>query len=152
MLIMRLQRIGKKGQAYFRIIVTEHTKKPQGEYLELLGSYDPHKKDLKVKKERIDHWISMGVQLSPTVNNLLVNNKIIDVAKKLSWKPKVVAKTPAPAPEKKVKAEVAPEAEPEPETVAEAAPEQVVEEEPQAKPTPETPAETPADSTSSPQA
>ncbi|OGI90989.1 30S ribosomal protein S16 [Candidatus Nomurabacteria bacterium RIFCSPLOWO2_01_FULL_40_15] len=97
MLIMRLQRIGKRGQAYFRVIVTEHTKKPQGEYLELLGSYDPHKKSLLVKKERIEHWISKGVQLSPTVNNLFVNNKIIVAPKKLSWKPKVVAK-PAPAP------------------------------------------------------
>ena len=122
---MRLQRIGKKGQAYFRIIVTEHTKKPQGEYLELLGSYDPHKKDLKVKKERIDHWISMGVQLSPTVNNLLVNNKIIDVAKKLSWKPKVVAKAPvAPAtPKEKVAPTASLETESAPEPVAEIKPE-----------------------------
>ncbi len=127
MLIMRLQRIGKKGQAYFRIIVTEHTKKPQGEYLELLGSYDPHKKDLKVKKERIDHWISNGVQMSPTVNNLLVNNKIITAPKKLSWKPKVVAK-PAIAPAApKPKAEAAPTPEAAPEPVAETAPEAPVE-------------------------
>lgn len=151
MLIMRLQRIGKKGQAYFRIIVTEHTKKPQGEYLELLGSYDPHKKDLKVKKERIDHWISMGVQLSPTVNNLLVNNKIIDVAKKLSWKPKVVAK-PAVAPAvPKEKAQPEPEAESAPEPVAEIKPETPTEV-PTEESKEEAPKETPADSTSSPQA
>ena len=101
---MRLQRIGKRGQAYFRIIVTEHTKKPQGEYLELLGSYDPHKKTLLTKKDRIEHWISKGVQLSPTVNNLLVNNKVISAPKKLSWKPKVTEKpvpaAPAPKTEK----------------------------------------------------
>jgi len=123
MLIMRLQRIGKKGQAYFRIIVTEHTKKPQGEYLELLGSYDPHKKDLKVKKDRIEHWMSMGVQFSPTVNNLLVNNKIIVAPKKLSWKPKVVTK-PAVAPAvPKDKVETKPETESAPEVVVESAPE-----------------------------
>jgi len=105
---MRLQRVGKRGQAYFRIVVTEHNKKPQGEYLELLGSYDPHKKDLKLKKERVEHWISKGVQFSPTVNNLFVNNKIIATAKKLSWKPKVVAK-PATAAGPKTKVESAPE-------------------------------------------
>ena len=144
MLIMRLQRIGKKGQAYFRIIVTEHTKKPQGEYLELLGSYDPHKKDLKVKKERIEHWMSMGVQLSPTVNNLLVNNKVITADKMLSWKPKVVAKPAAPAPTPKApKTEAeAPKEESAPESVAEVAPEAPA----------EAPVETPADSASSPQA
>jgi small subunit ribosomal protein S16 len=89
MLVMRLQRIGKKGQAYFRIVVTEHTKKPQGEFLELLGSYDPHKKDLKLKKDRVEYWQSKGVQLSPTVNNLLVNHKIISAPKMASWRPKV---------------------------------------------------------------
>ncbi len=132
MLTMRLQRIGKKGQAYFRIIVTEHTKKPQGEYLELLGSYDPHKKDLKVKKERIEHWMSKGVQLSPTVNNLLVNNKIIVATKKLSWKPKVVAK-PAVAPTApKAKEETKDESavEPEAETPVEAPIEEPKEEAP----------------------
>jgi small subunit ribosomal protein S16 len=98
MLTMRLQRIGKKGQAYFRIIVTEHTKKPQGEFLELLGSYDPHKKNLLAKKERIEYWMSKGVQPSPTVNNLLVNHKIISAPKMVSWKAKASSK-PAPAAE-----------------------------------------------------
>ncbi len=147
MLTMRLQRIGKRGQAYFRIIVTEHTKKPQGEYLELLGSYDPHKKSLLVKKERIEHWMSKGVQLSPTVNNLLVNNKIIVAAKKLSWKPKVVAKAVAAPVAPKAKVESTPESvsEAEPEAVVEVAPEVPVEvpvEEPKKE---EAPVETPAE-------
>ncbi len=128
MLTMRLQRIGKKGQAYFRIIVTEHTKKPQGEYLELLGSYDPHKKNLLAKKERIEYWMSKGVQLSPTVNNLLVNHKIISTAKMVSWKPKVTEK-PAPV-------AAAPKVEKVEDTQTPAT------EEPQAV---ETPAETPAE-------
>ena len=88
MLKIRLQRIGKKGKAYFRVVVLEHTSKPKGVFLELLGSYDPHKKELKVKKERIDYWISKGAQASPTVNNLLVNYKYWDKEKKQSWKPK----------------------------------------------------------------
>lgn len=92
MLVMRLQRIGKKGQAYFRLVVTEHTKKPQGEFHELLGSYDPHKKNLQAKKERIEYWLSKGVQPSPTLNNLLVNHHIIERPKMLSWKPKVKEK------------------------------------------------------------
>ncbi len=96
MLTMRLQRIGKKNQAYFRLVVTEHTKKPQGEFLELLGSYDPHKKDLKVKKDRVEYWMSKGVQMSPTFNNLLINKKIISTAKMQSWKPKAGAKKETP--------------------------------------------------------
>lgn len=91
---MRLQRIGKKGQAYFRVVVTEHTKKPQGEFLELLGSYDPHKKNLQVKKERINYWRSQGVGMSATLNNLLINYDIITGPKMISWKKKVTDKEP----------------------------------------------------------
>jgi len=89
MLKIRLQRIGKKGQAYFRIVAVEHTKKPQGKYLELLGSYNPHEKQFKAEKERIEYWLSKGAQISPTVNNLMVNYKIWDRPKMQSWRPKV---------------------------------------------------------------
>ncbi|MEK9157755.1 MAG: 30S ribosomal protein S16 [Patescibacteria group bacterium] len=131
---MRLQRIGKKGQAYFRLILTEHTKKPQGEYLELLGSYDPHKKNLLAKKERIEHWMSKGVQFSPTLNNLLINNKVISADKMLSWKPKVKDRPVATpeAPKAKAEESTAPEAEA---PATEATPE----------PASEAPAETPAE-------
>ncbi len=122
MLKIRLSRIGKRGQAYFRVIVTEHTKKPKGEYLELLGTYNPHEKVLKVKKDRIEYWVSKGAGASPTVNNLLVNHKIWDKPKVQSWKPKVKEKVEAPkqeAPTVKVEAPkeepVPTEAQPEPE-------------------------------------
>lgn len=88
MLKIRLQRTGKRGQAYFRIIIAEHTKKPKGSVLEILGSYDPHKKEFKVKVERVEYWVSKGAQVSPTVNNLLVNYKYWDKPKMPSWKPK----------------------------------------------------------------
>ena len=88
MLKVRLQRTGKRGQAYFRVVVLEHTKKPKGKFLELLGSYDPHKKEFKVNMERINHRVSNGAQVSPTVNNLLVNYKYWDKPKVKSWKPK----------------------------------------------------------------
>jgi len=88
MLNIRLQRTGKKGQAHFRVIVVEHTKKPKGEFLELLGSYDPHMKKFVVKKDKIEAWIVKGAQVSPTVNNLMVNYKIWDKPKVQSWKAK----------------------------------------------------------------
>lgn len=92
MLKVRLQRVGKRGQAYFRVVVVEHTKKPKGEFLELLGSYDPHKKTFKVQRDRVEYWLSKGAQISPTVNNLMVNYKVWDKPKMESWKPKVKPK------------------------------------------------------------
>ena len=107
MLKIRLQRTGKRGQAYFRVVVVEHTKKPKGEFLELLGNYDPHKKEFKVDMERVNHWVSSGAQVSPTVNNLLVNYKYWDKSKMQSWKPK---RSPEPAEGKKDKPAEAPAA------------------------------------------
>lgn len=111
MLVMRMQRIGKRGQAYFRVVVTEHTKKPQGEFLELLGSYDPHKKNLQVKKERIEHWRSKGVNMSATLNNLLINHKIITGEKMVSWKQPKKEVAPTQNPVEEPKAEETPKAE-----------------------------------------
>src|SRR3989344_6989462 len=101
MLKIRLQRIGKRGQAYFRLVVLEHTRRPKGKYLEDLGSYDPHLKVFNVKKERIEHWISKGAQLSDTANNLLVGREIIKGEKVTIWKPRSKKKAgaaPAQAP------------------------------------------------------
>ena len=107
MLMIRLQRTGKRGQAYFRVVILEHTSRVKGKYLELLGNYNPHQKEFKVKKDRIEYWISKGAQISPTVNNLMVNYKVWDKPKVQSWKPKkkdkkeveAVKTTPAAAPE-----------------------------------------------------
>ncbi len=78
MLVIRLQRVGKKNRASFRIVLQDKKWQPQGKALELLGHYDPHSKDRKVQEERIKYWISKGAQVSPTLNNMFVDMKVID--------------------------------------------------------------------------
>jgi small subunit ribosomal protein S16 len=77
MLTIRLSQVGKKNKKMFRLIVSEKTKDPFGDSLEILGSYNPHSKDLQLKADRLKHWIENGAELSPTVNNLLIEKKII---------------------------------------------------------------------------
>lgn len=81
MLIIRLSRVGKKKQATFKVIVSEKTKDTVGDYLELLGYYNPHTNTGELKTDRIQYWISKGAQTSGTVHNLLVDKKIIEGAK-----------------------------------------------------------------------
>ena len=88
MLKIRLQRIGKKKQAHYKVVLLEHTQKPQGKYQELLGTYNPHSKEFKISLPRVEELMKNGAQVSPTVNNLMVNNKIWDRPKVQSWKPK----------------------------------------------------------------
>lgn len=98
MLTIRLTRVGKKNDPSFRVIVVESKRKPQpGNYLEMVGSYDPRTDRIDLKADRIKHWLSMGATTSETVHNLLVSNKVID-AKKINVLPKkTVAKVEVPA-------------------------------------------------------
>ena len=77
MLTIRLSRIGKNKNPLYRLIISEKTKDPYGDALEILGSYNPLSKALQVKDDRIKYWLSQGVQMSPTVNNLLIGKGII---------------------------------------------------------------------------
>ena len=88
MLIIRLSRIGKKKHPTFRLIISEKTKDTKGDYLELLGSYNPHTNKADIKADRVKYWLEKGAKTSATVNNLLVNNKVIEGEKVKVFKPK----------------------------------------------------------------
>ncbi|MBI5731992.1 MAG: 30S ribosomal protein S16 [Candidatus Magasanikbacteria bacterium] len=77
MLMIRLARVGKTKQPAFRLIVSEKSKDNLGSYLENLGNYNARKKQAEWKIDRIKYWLEKGAQMSATVRNLLVEQKII---------------------------------------------------------------------------
>jgi small subunit ribosomal protein S16 len=77
MLVIRLSRIGKKKNPIYRLIISEKARDPYGKALEILGTYNPFTKELISKNERITYWLSKGAQMSASVNNLLIEKKII---------------------------------------------------------------------------
>ena len=77
MLTIKLSRIGKKKTPIYRIIISEKARDPYGNALEILGTYNPFTKELIAKNDRINYWISKGAQMTPTVNNLLVEKKVV---------------------------------------------------------------------------
>ncbi len=141
MLKIRLQRVGRRHDPKFRVIVTDVRRGPKSSnFLEILGSYDAKVGNIALKDERIKHWISQGAQVSDTVHNFLVSKGVIE-GKKVNALPKKVAikkevvEEPTPAPV------AAPVATPEP-VVETPAAEEVVETEPVVE---EAPAEVPAE-------
>lgn len=89
MLAIRLQRVGHKGHAMYRIIVQEAQRQPtSGRVIAFVGSYDPHTKDAKVQVEPAQKYLDAGAQPSPRVTKLL---KAAGV-KLPSWVEKVSAK------------------------------------------------------------
>ena len=78
MLTLRLFRVGKKNQPSFKIVVTDKRNPPRaGRFTEEVGFYNPLTKEKVIRKERVQYWLSQGVQPSPTVFNLLVKEGIL---------------------------------------------------------------------------
>ena len=79
MLILRLQRVGRRNNQAFRLVITDSRNSTKsGKFLEILGSYDPrHKGSFVYKKERVLHWMSQGAQMSDTVHNFFVKEGVI---------------------------------------------------------------------------
>lgn len=78
MLKIKLSRRGKKKYPTYRLIISEVGRDPYGDNLEILGNYNPHTKELVVKADRIKYWLDKGAQMTDTINNLLVGQKIIE--------------------------------------------------------------------------
>ncbi len=79
MLTIRLQRAGKKNKPEYRIVLADKTAASQKKFTEVLGSYNPHTKNLIIRsQERLDYWTKeQHVPMSATVQNLLITKDII---------------------------------------------------------------------------
>ena len=70
---IRLTRIGRKGRAFYRIVVTDKRAKRTGKAIESLGYYDSESRppQLKVDKDKLDRWLKNGAVLTATTRKLL---------------------------------------------------------------------------------
>lgn len=86
--MVRLQRVGRKNDPSFRVVVMPKQKDSQsGKVVEILGSYNARRGRPEIKSERVKYWIARGAQVSGTVHNLLIDQKVIS-GKKVNVMPK----------------------------------------------------------------
>lgn len=77
MLVIRLQRTGRKGHAQFRVVVQDSRRTPtSGKIVAQVGTYNPHTKELNLNKERAQHYLNHGAQPSDRVAVLLSKDGI----------------------------------------------------------------------------
>ncbi len=106
--MIRLQRVGRKNDPSYRVVVTEKQNAAKsGKFLEVVGSYDARKDRRLFNAERIRHFISHGARTSPTVHNLLITEGVIG-GKKINVLPKNKNRKPAIV-EPNIVSEVTPE-------------------------------------------
>ena len=64
---IRFSRQGKKKAPFYRIVAADKRKARDGKFIELLGTYHPVTKVLKLDSERYQKWVSVGAQPSGTL-------------------------------------------------------------------------------------
>jgi small subunit ribosomal protein S16 len=70
---IRLRRVGRKKQPYYRVVVTDSRNARNGAYLEAIGHYSSTSQpaELRLDLERLDAWVAQGAELSDTVRSLV---------------------------------------------------------------------------------
>jgi small subunit ribosomal protein S16 len=72
MLVIRMQRTGRKGHAQFRVVVQDSRRTPtSGRVVASLGNFNPHTKIANVDKEKAAFYLQHGAQPSDRVARLL---------------------------------------------------------------------------------
>jgi len=90
MLSIRLQRVGRKGLAMYRIAVQESHRHPtSGRVVAYVGSYNPHTKESNIQVELAQKYLDNGAQPTPRVIKLLSDAGV----KMPSWVKKTSPKT-----------------------------------------------------------
>lgn len=77
---IRLTRMGAKKAPYYRLVATDSRVARDGKCIENLGTYNPmvEPAEIKLNKERINYWLSVGAQTTDTAKELLVRDGILE--------------------------------------------------------------------------
>ncbi|RRS02789.1 30S ribosomal protein S16 [Aquabacterium soli] len=79
MVVIRLARGGSKKRPFFNIVAADARNRRDGRFLERVGFYNPvasgQAESLRVAFDRLEHWVSHGAQVSPTVARLVKDAK-----------------------------------------------------------------------------
>jgi small subunit ribosomal protein S16 len=130
MLVIRMQRIGRKGHAQFRVVVQDSRRTPtSGKIVAALGHYNPHTKETTIDTERANHFVEHGAQPTSRVALLLKEQgvklpKWVKIEQEKKRAIKNVDKLRRNRPAEEVPAEEATAVEAEASEVAETAPEE----------------------------
>lgn len=68
---IRFARQGKKKSPFYRIVAADKRKARDGKFIELLGTYHPITKVLKLDAERYQKWIKVGAKPSGTLASIV---------------------------------------------------------------------------------
>ena len=119
MVKLRLKRMGSKFNAFYRIVAADARAPRDGKFIEEIGTYNPHTKEVRLNEELKTKWLEDGAVPSDTVKNLFtkveaakkagnVNGDIITLIKKAKKAKVATVEVKEETPAEEVKVEEAP--------------------------------------------
>ena len=82
---IRLQRHGRKGYAFYHIVIADSRAPRDGKFIERIGSYNPNTNPATIDLifDRALYWLNVGAQPTDTVRNILSDEGVL--LKKHLW-------------------------------------------------------------------
>ena len=75
---LRLKRMGAKKRPFYRIVATDSHRKRDGEYIELIGTYEPiNDSKVNIDEEVALKWLNQGALPTDTVRNIFSKKGIM---------------------------------------------------------------------------
>ena len=76
---IRLQRHGRKGYAYYHIVIADSRAPRDGKFIERIGSYNPNTNPatIDLKFEKALTWLQNGAQPTDTTRNILSSEGVL---------------------------------------------------------------------------
>ena len=68
---LRMSRQGKKKSPFYRIVAADKRCARDGRFIELLGTYHPITKVLKLDHDKFDKWVKVGAQPSGSLSAII---------------------------------------------------------------------------------
>lgn len=89
MVRIRMQRLGRRNRPFYRINAIDIRTRREGRVIENLGWYNPietdPEKQIEIKAERVQHWLSQGARPSDTVADMLAPRDLLTPKLKTEW-------------------------------------------------------------------
>ena len=74
---IRLTRLGSRHKPVYRIVASDSRRPRDGQYIELIGTYNPAIDEVKVDEEVALKWLNQGALPTDTVRNLFSKKGIM---------------------------------------------------------------------------
>lgn len=71
---IRFKRMGAKKNPFYRVVVADSRSPRDGKFIEEIGNYNPHTKEVKIDIQKAEDWVKKGAQPTDTVRALLKKN------------------------------------------------------------------------------